>query len=716
MAERSFAEEVQSLRLGDGEEFRGEGILAVTKALLQSGVAYVGGYQGAPISHLMDVLADAEDILNELGVHFEASASEATAAAMLSASINYPLRGAVTWKSTVGTNVASDALANLASSGVKGGALIILGEDYGEGASIMQERTHAFAMKSQMWLLDPRPHLPTIVRAVEQGFELSEASNTPVMLMLRIRACHVYGRFKTKNNRRPAFSAADALAAPTRDYSRIILPPSTYAQEREKIQTRLPAALRFVAERGLNEVIDAEVGDIGIVLQGGLYNNTLRALELLDCADAFGSSKIPLYLLNVTYPLVPEEWVRFCSGKRAVLIVEEGQPEYIEQAANQILRRHDVNARIVGKGTLPMFGEYSVDVLRVGLGEFIDQWAPQLRTGRTPGAIRRTGVSAVSAAKLAALVPARPSGLCTGCPERPFFAAMKILQKEVGALHISADIGCHSFATLPPFNMGNSIMGYGLGAAGASAFGTDGGKRAVSIMGDGGFWHNGLTSGIGNAVFNKHDDLTVIIDNGYSAATGGQDIPSSRAANVHRQGNNSIVDAVKGVGVKWVKRTDTYDMRGTLKVLREALSTEFRGPKVIVAEGECSLNRQRRVRPLRAKAIREGERIVRERFGVDPDTCTGDHSCIRLSGCPSLTVKENPDPLRSDPVAHVDNSCVGCGVCGEVADAAVLCPSFYRAELVYNPSRWDRLIGSVRAAVIGALQRRSERNRLRYAL
>jgi indolepyruvate ferredoxin oxidoreductase, alpha subunit len=716
MAERSFVKEVQSLRLGEGEEFRGEGILAVTKALLQSGVAYVGGYQGAPISHLMDVLADAEGILNELGVHFEASASEATAAAMLSASINYPLRGAVTWKSTVGTNVASDALANLASSGVKGGALIILGEDYGEGASIMQERTHAFAMKSQMWLLDPRPHLPTIVHAVEQAFELSEASNTPVMLMLRIRACHVYGRFKTKTNRRPEFSAADALAAPTRDYSRIILPPSTYAQEREKIQIRLPAALRFIAEHGLNEVIDADAGGIGIVLQGGLYNNTLRALELLDCADAFGSSKVPLYLLNVTYPLVPEEWVKFCATKRAVLIVEEGQPEYIEQAASQILRQNDVNARIVGKGALPMFGEYSVDVLRKGIGEFIDQWAPHLRTGAAAVAPRKTEVSAAAAAKLAALVPARPSGLCTGCPERPFFAAMKILQKEVGALHISADIGCHSFATLPPFNMGNSIMGYGLGAAGASAFGTDGGKRAVSIMGDGGFWHNGLTSGIGNAVFNKHDDLTVIIDNGYSAATGGQDIPSSRAANLHRQGNNSIIDAVKGVGVKWVRRTNTYDMRGTLKVLREALSTQIRGPKVIVADGECQLNRQRRVRPLMRKAIQDGERVVRERFGVDPDTCTGDHSCIRLSGCPSLTVKENPDPLRSDPVAHVDNSCVGCGVCGEVADAAVLCPSFYRAELVYNPSRWDRLIGGIRAAVIGALQRRSERNRLRYAL
>ncbi|HTV50929.1 MAG TPA: indolepyruvate ferredoxin oxidoreductase subunit alpha [Steroidobacteraceae bacterium] len=734
MAERSFAKEVQSLRLGEGAEFRGEGILAVTKALLQSGVAYVGGYQGAPISHLMDVLADAEDILTELGVHFEASASEATAAAMLAASINYPLRGAVTWKSTVGTNVASDALANLASAGVKGGALIILGEDYGEGASIMQERTHAFAMKSQIWLLDPRPHLPEIVRAVEQAFELSEASHTPVMLMLRIRACHVYGRFSARANRRPAFSAADALAQPSRDYGRIILPPSTYAQEREKIEQRLPAAQRFIAERHLNELIDGDYADVGLVLQGGLYNSTLRALELAGCADAFGTSRLPLYVLNATYPLVPEEWARFCADKRAVLVIEEGQPEFIEQAANQILRQRDIPARVVGKEVLPMHGEYTVDALRQGLARFLDAWAPELNAaaprrsaqaaGAAPpddGAQARAAapvseVPLVPMGKLAALVPPRPSGLCTGCPERPFFAAMKILQQEIGPLHISADIGCHSFATLPPFNMGNSIMGYGLGAAGASAFAGVSGRRPVSVMGDGGFWHNGLTSGIGNSVFNKHDDLTVIIDNGYSAATGGQDILSSRSPNPHRQGNHSIVDAVRGVGIKWVRRTHTYDMRGTLKVLRQALRAGEPGPKVIVAEGECQLNRQRRVRPLTKQAIAAGRRVVRERFGVDPDTCTGDHSCIRLSGCPSLTIKDNPDPLRTDPVAHVDDSCVGCGVCGEVADAAVLCPSFYRAELIHNPSAWDRLIHRLRAALIGVLQRRRDRQRLRYAL
>src|SRR5687767_9389587 len=251
--ERSFKEEVEKLKLGEGETFHGEAILAVTKALLQSGVSYVGGYQGAPVSHVMDVLNDAREILDGLGVHVETNANEAGAAAMLGASINYPMRGAVAFKSTVGTNVASDALSNLASAGVKGGTLLVLGEDYGEGASIIQERSHAFAMKSQMWLVDPRPNLPTIVEMVERAFELSEASSTPVMLELRIRACHVQGSFRTKQNHAPQFSRKSFLERPDFDFGRICLPPATYAQERHKVDVRWPAAVRFIKEKQLNE-------------------------------------------------------------------------------------------------------------------------------------------------------------------------------------------------------------------------------------------------------------------------------------------------------------------------------------------------------------------------------------------------------------------------------------------------------------------------------
>jgi indolepyruvate ferredoxin oxidoreductase, alpha subunit len=712
MAERSFAREVEKLRLGNGQEFHGEGILAVTKALLQSGVSYVAGYQGAPISHLMDVLTDARDILAELGVHFEHSASEATAAATLAASVNYPLRGAITFKSTVGTNVASDALANLASGGVTGGALIIVGEDYGEGSSIMQERSHAFAMKSQMWLLDPRPNLPSIVRAVEQGFALSEASGTPVMLELRIRACHVHGRFVAKDNVRPSFTLKDAMEHPVRDVSRIVLPPASFLHEQEKIRTRWPAAQKFIQEQRLNEFYSEDADDFGIILQGGMYNTVVRALELLGLADAFGDTRIPLSVLNVTYPLVDAEVRRFCSGKRAVLIVEEGQPDFIEQNLHSILRKAELNCKVHGKDMLAMAGEYTASVITKGILRFVETYQPALiDSARLPSVVRPAASKPKALQELDGQVHARPPSFCTGCPERPIFTAMKLVERELGQHHVSCDIGCHLFSILPPFNIGATTMGYGLGWAGAAAFNTtETDKRTISIMGDGGFWHNGLTSGVGNAVFNRNDNVLVVIDNSYTAATGGQDILSSQAANSVLTTKLSIADAVRGVGVRWIRAvTRTYDLTGMSSALREALTTKAPGPKVIVAQSECSLNQQRRIQPQMRQAALEGKRVVRERFGVDEDTCTGDHSCIRLSGCPSLTIKPSSDPLRKDPVATVLNSCVGCGLCGEVAHAAVLCPSFFRAEIITNPTAWDRFRARASNVVITFLQRRTDR-------
>jgi indolepyruvate ferredoxin oxidoreductase, alpha subunit len=716
MAERSFAREVEDLKLGEGAEFRGEGILAITKALLQSGVSYVGGYQGAPISHLMDVLSDARDVLDELGVHFENSASEAAAAAMLAASVHYPIRGAVTFKSPVGINVASDAIANLASGGVKGGALIIIGEDYGEGSSIMQERSHPFAMKSQVWLLDPRPDLPTIVKMVEEGFALSEASNTPVMLEVRIRACHVHGRFVAKDNKRPDFALREALENPRRDTERIVLPPASYLHEREKIEQRWPAAVNFIKGRKLNEFFGPETADVGIVVQGGFYNSAMRALQQLGLADVYGETAVPIYVLNVTYPLIDDEVAGFAAGKNALLIVEEGQPEFIEQAINTILRRRDIQTKISGKDVLPMAGEYTPTVVTRGLQAFLERHANAL-LGNAPPPPNADAVLADPKVKaLAAAVPPRPPGFCVGCPERPIFAAMKLVQQELGLHHVSADIGCHLFASLPPFNVGATTMGYGLGPAAASAFNVKAGKRVISVIGDGGFWHNGLSSSVANAVYNKQDGVIMVVDNFYSAATGGQDIMSSRAINKSRSTNNTIVGAVKGVGVKWVRHLDrTYDVGRMRDTLRAALTTAEQGPKVIVASSECMLNKQRRVKPLFQKAVRDGQRMVRERFGVDEDVCTGDHACVRLSGCPSLSVKQTDDPLKDDPVAAIDNNCVGCGNCGEVSEAAVLCPSFYRADIIHNPTRLDRFLFKVRRAVIRFLQRRREARRVAFS-
>jgi len=404
-------------------------------------VSYVGGYQGAPVSHLLDVMVEAQDLLADLGVHVETCANEAAAAAMLGASINYPLRGAVTWKSIVGTNVAADALSNLASPGVVGGALIILGEDYGEGASVIQERSYAYAMKSSIWLLDPRPDLPTIVRMVETGFDLSEASHAPVMLELRIRACHVTGEFAAKNNRRATYSGRHRLPGPPAfEYARLAHPPLTFVQERLKVEDRLPAALAFIQARKLNEMLPGDLHGVGIIVMGGLTNGVLRALVRLDLADMFGKSRIPILVLNVVYPLVPEELRAFCAHKRAVLVVEEGYPDYIEQAVNVELRRADLQTRVHGKDVLPKAGEYQSDILLQGLAGFLDATRPDaLDTDAIVARVRELVAHKGAGTAAVGALPPRPPTFCTGCPERPVFTAIKLMQRELGPT-ISAPI------------------------------------------------------------------------------------------------------------------------------------------------------------------------------------------------------------------------------------------------------------------------------------
>ena len=712
--ERSFGEEIRSLSLGAGQTFHGEGILAVTKALLQSGVSYVGGYQGAPVSHLLDVMVQAREYMDELGVHVEACTNEASAAAMLGASIMYPVRGAVTWKSVVGTNVASDALSNLASPGVMGGALIVVGEDYGEGASVIQERTHAFAMKSGLWLLDPRPNLPTIVHMVERGFELSEASNTPVILELRIRACHVRGSFVARDNVKPRISTRTLQMEPAAfDYDRLSHPPVTFRHEKLKYEVRMPAARRYIVDAQLNELFDGERGELGIIVQGGLYNNLVRALQALGLADAYGRTRIPILNLNVVYPLVPEQITGFCAGKRAVLIVEEGQPDFIEQEINTILRRADVHTTLHGKDLLAMAGEYTAELILAGLTRYLAAHAPQVPRQAGEKLLADIAELKTQAAEaFGAPVPARPPNFCTGCPERPVFAALKLVEQKVGKLHVSADIGCHSFATFAPFSFGNSILGYGMSLASSAGVRNFSAKRPIAIMGDGGFWHNGLLSGVSSALLNKGDGVLIIMKNGYTSATGTQETistPSSESRRVAEgtsaTGNEVTIEStLQGMGVKWLRTVNNYQVGKVRATLEEALTSSFEGLKVIIADGECQLERQRRIKPLRAPRRQEGRGGVRTRFGVDEDTCTGDHSCIRLSGCPTLTVRTPSDPLKVDPVAHVTNECVGCGLCGEVAHAAVLCPSFWRAEIISNPTGWDRFKARLRETLIHAIQ------------
>ncbi len=294
------------------------------------------------------------------------------------------------------------------------------------------------------------------------------------------------------------------------------------------------------------------------------------------------------------------------------------------------------------------------------------------------------------------------------------FAALKLLQQDIGRIHIAADIGCHSFASFEPFSSGHTILGYGMSLASRAGVSPVMRRRTLAIMGDGGFWHNGLLSGVQSALFNGDDAVLVILKNGYTSATGTQEIISTpdhehkaHASNKHESlvhTNIAIERTLTGIGVQWLRTVDSYRVEEMRATLEEAFTTDFAGLKVIVAEGECQLERQRRVKPWLAGLVAAGKRTVRVKYGVDEDTCSGDHSCIRLSGCPTLSLKPSPDPLRVDPVATVLEGCVGCGLCGENAHAATLCPSFYRGEVIRNPNWRDRLGARLRQSVIALVQ------------
>ena len=533
-----------------------------------------------------------------------------------------------------------------------GGALIVSGEDYGEGASIIQERTLSMAMKSSMWLVDPRPNLTSIVDTVESSFELSEASNTPVIMQLRIRSCHVQGRFIARDNKKPPINTRERQKEPAPfNYGRLAHPPVTFAQEKLKVEERLPAAQKFICDRKLNEFFDGDIERLGIIVPGGLYNTLIRRLARLGLADDFGNSKIPLMVLNVVFPLVPEQITDFAAGKDAVLIIEEGNPEYIEHQINTILRKADIQTRLHGKDVFPMAGEYNGAVMHQGLMGFIE--AEGLGIG-DPAQIRAEADridAAMDGAEAAfpTVLPPRPPQFCTGCPERPVFSALKLLQEDIGKVHI------------------------------------------------------GLTTGVIANMLNEGDAVLVVMQNGFTSATGQQFIPSSAKGRGGRDPGMSIEKTLEALGVPWMRTVRTYSVAAMVETLREALTTPEKGLKIIIADGECQLARQRRLRGENAEKLKSGKRVELPRFGIDDEVCTGDHSCIRLSGCPSLTIKPNPDPLREDPVASVNNSCVGCGLCGEVSHAAVLCPSFYRAERVRNPGMLERAVEGMRKSVIGLL-------------
>lgn len=694
-------EQIEQLKFGNGKRLAGDTPLVILKAFLQSGISYIGGYPGSPTAGLIDAATDAyEPVLKDMGIYFDCSGNEASAAALLSASINYPIRGSVNWK-IVGTNVAADALAHISSSGVTGGALVVVGEDYGCDSTCVAERALPIALKSTMPVIDPRGDLQHIAQMVEHGFALSESSHMPVMFLLSTRIAHIRGQIVCKDNVMPKISTLRPLKEMETHLDKIPLPPFTFEQERMKFSERIPSAIKYIRENRLNEVLSGGETNLGIITHGMVFNSLMRCLHNLGEADVYGEARVPIMCLNVINPLVPDEIVEFMRHKKAVLVVEEGMPNLIEEQIRAIAQRAKLTLDIYGKDLLPAAGEYTPDHITNGVASFlIKNYSSHILRDRIRASSEQIE-SHKSRAKsfLREPVTKRNPVFCTGCPERPIFTAIKILEEEYGRSYYASDIGCYSMSGLPPFDLSDSITGMGIGLASAGALSRMSKKRVISFMGDGTFWHSGLTTSIANAVYNNQNAILIILQNFWTSMTGAHENPTS-GKNMRQEGvGMDIEKALRGAGVEWIRKVDPYNLEDSIRVLRDAYERD-EGLRVVLSVGECMLEKQRREKPILRRSLQRGLRVVTSRLGVDEDVCTGDHSCMNYNGCPSLTLKESPTVLRDDPIAYIEHSCVGCGLCGEIAHAAVLCPSFYKVEVINNPSLFDRMKSKLNGALI----------------
>lgn len=707
MAHSYTHEQVAELEGKQGDTLYGDGALVVLKALLESGISYIGGYPGSPVANIMDAAADAYDpVLKKRGIFFESSSNEMAAAALLTTSVFGPVRGAVAWK-VLGNGVGQDVVDHVSQQGVQEGAMIIVGEDYGGSSTSVLQRTLSWGVKSGIIVIDSRGDAQVLHRMVKEGMDISRDSQSVVALLVRPQLSHCNSRVTVGDNVVAKINTNSKVDYFNRDFSKFPFPPNSYSQESARFESRLPTAARLVVERKLNEYFGDAEAKVGIITHGTTFNTTMRLLSLMGLADEFGEldSRLQLLQLNVIHPLNDDQIAGFVEGKTHVLIVEEGQPDLLEMQIRTLMQRRGINTKFYGHDLIPKYGELLPERLSQPLARFIAEALP------SEGFDPVSAIAAVLSRKSQAVslfpvpVPARIPTFCTGCPERPIFSQMKIQEYTTGVKDWhGGDVGCYGMAAYAPFQMADSNMGMGGGlaaAAGISALST---QQNVSVVGDGTLWHSAFNTSAANAIYNKQDAIYIVADNKWTAMTGAHENPNvGKMMTGEAIGSDmSIEKTFRAMGVKDVERVNPYDFKAFQAIMnRYRRDAKLPKVRVLISEAECMLQKQRRVKPERDAAVKAGERVEIDRLGVDAEVCVGDHACMRFNGCPSLTLKEGPNSLRTAPIAAIDTTCVGCGVCGEITTAAQLCPSFFKVTKIENTSWLDKIKAGVTRLMTG---------------
>ncbi len=592
---------------------------AIARGILEAGIGVMTTYPGTPASEIGDTVSE---IAAEAGLYMEYSTNEIVAVEVAAGAANSGVR-ALTAMKHVGLNVAADAVMTLAYVGVKGGYVIVTADDPECYSSQNEQDNRYYALLSGLPCLEPS-NAQEAKEMTISAVEISEKLELPVLLRTTTRISHTrgpvtYGRL-VKPNLKGEF---------VKDVKRMVMVPANARTMHVKLLEKLEKAKEITEKTPYNAIIRKGNGEYGIISSSSAYNYAVEAANLLEL-DA------SILKLGMTHPLPEKMIAEFLKNHKKVIVVEELEP-YLETHVKAIAKDYAPNVEIYGKTKekyFPRKGELSTRLVAMGLAKI---------TGKNPP-IDFEKIDAAYA-EIAKTLPSRPPILCPGCPHT---ASFYVIGRATGKKAIyTTDIGCYALGIMPPLNIGDILICMGASIATAQGISKTTGKDTIAVIGDSTFFHAAIP-GLINAVYNNHKVVLAVLDNLTTAMTGHQPHPGTGKTGMQAMGNRVLVEKVaEGCGVKYVKVVNPFKTKEAETVLKEAL--QHPGPAVIVFRAPCALMtvRDKRRKGIEIKACKI------------TDQCTDCMACIKLLGCPALTVDEGKVRIN-------EALCVGCGLCASV--------------------------------------------------
>ncbi|MDY6875207.1 MAG: indolepyruvate ferredoxin oxidoreductase subunit alpha [Chloroflexota bacterium] len=576
---------------------------AIALGAWEAGVRYAAAYPGTPSTEILPALAQ------YASVRAEWAANEKVA---LDAAIGASFAGAraLAAMKHVGVNVASDSLMSLSYTGVGGGLVLVSADDPGAFSSQNEQDNRHYARFGKFPCLEPADSQEA-KDFTRFAFELSERFDTVVMLRSTTRLSHSKGAVEVKMPKAPR--KMEPLPPFERNPRKYVPIPAHARLLHPQIEERMCRLREYAETCPLNRM---EWGDkrVGLITNGVAYQYAREVFA------GFSFLK-----LGMTYPL-PAAMIRDFAAEVGTLVVVEELDPFTEEQVRAL------GLEVIGKEFFPITGELTIGRVREGAIE------AGLPISHTPTPLH-SHTPTLSP-------PPRPPALCPGCPHRSVYFNLRKLK-----ILVAGDIGCYAIGVLPPFEAMDMLisMGASIGLAhGAKQAGCP--DKIVATIGDSTFFHSGLPE-LANIIYNQGVACTMILDNGTTAMTGGQENP---ATGITLQGETTqaidIESVVRAMGVEDLWVVDALDVKGVEQAIREATAIEDR-PTVVVVNGACVFTPQFQRSPVVA---------------VDPEVCNGCGFCFRV-GCPAILKSEEIGEKTKRPKAQIDPLlCTGCTVCLQV--------------------------------------------------